>query len=111
MFLALSSAIKNKKGFTLTEIMVVVVIIGILVAIAIPIYKNSLQTNARDKADAANLRIIDGAVSQYLMKHPDAKAVDININPGPGILSEHIQDWPASPGTYTVENGKAKSTY
>jgi type IV pilus assembly protein PilA len=32
--------LKNKKGFTLTELMIVVVILGILVLIAVPIYNN-----------------------------------------------------------------------
>ena len=56
---------KNQKGFTLVELMVVVVIIGILVAIAIPVYNNTLA-NAKEKADKANVRIIEGAVAMYL---------------------------------------------
>jgi type IV pilus assembly protein PilA len=55
---------RSKKGFTLVELMVVVVILGILVAIAVPIY-NSITGDAEKKACHANLRTIDGAKTQY----------------------------------------------
>jgi type IV pilus assembly protein PilA len=55
---------RNNKGFTLVELMVVLLILGILVAIAIPIY-NKTQENARERACQANLRTIDGAIAQY----------------------------------------------
>ncbi len=56
---------KNKKGFTLTELMVVVVILGILVAIAVPVY-NNVTTNAQTKAEQSNIRIIEGALQSYI---------------------------------------------
>ena len=56
--------IKNQKGFTLTEIMVVVVIIGILVAIAVPVYRQS-TTQANRRAVEANLSKIDSAIMLY----------------------------------------------
>lgn len=54
----------NNKGFTLVELMVVLVIIGILVAIAIPIF-NNVQLGAAQRAHDANLRTIDGAIMMY----------------------------------------------
>lgn len=46
---------KNKKGFTLAELLIVVAIIAVLVAIAIPVLNNSLE-KSRQAADAANIR-------------------------------------------------------
>lgn len=45
----------NKKGFTLAELLIVVAIIAILVAIAIPVFNSQLE-NARVSADQANIR-------------------------------------------------------
>lgn len=45
----------NKKGFTLAELLVVVAIIGVLVAISIPIFTSQLE-KAREATDEANLR-------------------------------------------------------
>ena len=45
----------NKKGFTLAELLIVVAIIGVLVAVSIPIFTAQLE-KAREATDAANIR-------------------------------------------------------
>ena len=47
--------IKNTKGFTLMEMLIVVAIIAILIAIAIPTFANQME-KAREAADIANIR-------------------------------------------------------
>lgn len=78
---------KGNKGFTLVELMVVVVIIGVLTAIAVPVY-NSATEKAKINAIAANLRIINGAISQYMADNDTSTAPVVND------LSDYIQSWP-----------------
>ena len=46
---------KNNKGFTLAELLIVVAIIAVLVAIAIPVFTSQLE-KSREATDAANIR-------------------------------------------------------
>lgn len=58
---------KNKKGFTLMEMLIVVAIIAVLVAIAIPVLSNNLH-KARVAADWANVRAFYASLqADYLM--------------------------------------------
>lgn len=70
----LLTKIRNRKGFTLAELLIVVAIIGVLVAISIPIFTSQLQ-KARLATNQANARAAYAAVeAQYLQddtKHGD----------------------------------------
>jgi general secretion pathway protein G len=63
-----------KKGFTLVEIIIVLTLIGILVAIIVPIYRNSI-IRAREAVLKENLFHIRDAISKYYhdkQKYPTA---------------------------------------
>lgn len=93
--------ISNQKGFTLTEVMLVVVIIGILVAIGMPIYKQS-TAQANRKAVEANLRSIESAIMQYGSTNEGAI-------PEEEDLLIYFQNWPIGPDgvEYGISGRKA----
>jgi prepilin-type N-terminal cleavage/methylation domain-containing protein len=61
---------RKEEGFTLVELMVVVLIIGILVAIAIPVF-NAASASARKSACQSNMRTLDGATEQWVAANPN----------------------------------------
>ncbi len=64
----------RKAGFTLIEIMIVVAIIGLLAAIAIPNFVHA-RTTAQQNACINNLRQIDGAKQEWALENKAASTV------------------------------------
>lgn len=80
---------KNEKGFTLIEILIVVVILGILLAIAVPVYVNAVAQANRGVV-VANLRMIDSAILQYSLMNEE-------LEPTKNNLANFLQHWPVGP--------------
>jgi len=73
----------HKAGFTLVEIMIVVAIIGLLAAIAVPNFVKA-RTTAQMNACINNLRQIDGAIQQWALeqkKDATATVVEADVTP------------------------------
>ena len=66
---------KNKKGFTLLELLVVVLIIGILASIALPQYKMAV-TKARVASILPLMRRWKDALAEYALQHGDYEGLD-----------------------------------
>lgn len=94
---------QREKGFTLAEVLVVVVIIGILVAIAVPIFRNNI-IRANRTAVEANLKNVDSAIMQYKAANNEG-AIPLQTD-----LDSYLQEWPIGPDgvEYDVsDNGRA----
>ena len=67
----------NKKGFTMAELLIVVAIIAVLVAIAIPVFTTQLE-KAKDATDAANLRAAYAEiVADHLTDESSTKEIEV----------------------------------
>lgn len=87
----------NQKGFTLVELMVVVVIIGILVAIAVPVYKN-IQKTAQASACKASQRTILSVIEVYKAEHNGTAPTNIQTDL---VDNEYLKEVPKCPGDDT----------
>lgn len=69
----------NKKGFTLAELLIVVAIIAVLVAIAIPIFTSQLE-KAREATDMANIRSAYAEVQAAALTEEDTGNAKISTD-------------------------------
>lgn len=109
---------KDKHGFTLAELLIVVAIIGVLVAISIPIFTSQLE-KAREATDLANIRSAYAECSAAVLTGDSSDGVKYTAPAGTAAgsatktvkLTQKTEGWvtadPSCGGT-TLKNDLAK---
>ena len=107
--------LRNEKGFTLIELIVVIAIIGILAAVAVPAFISVVE-----KANEANMMAVEGAfrsavvmaaadslLTNGLYQYPAVASATILIM----IEDEAIVDWTDAGGVWNYKEGWGTLTY
>ena len=111
---------RNSRGFTLVEILIVVIILGILAAIVIPQFTNA-SSDARTRSVQSTLQTMRGQIELFKIQHGDVppaataltvvltgktNAADTTQVAATGTLGPYVQSFPVNPinGFSTVVN-------
>jgi general secretion pathway protein G len=111
---------RNFRGFTLVEILIVVIILGILAAIVIPQFTNA-SNDARNNSVASTLQTLRGQIELYKIQHTDTPPDQANLvtlltsktdttgnvtTATTGFFGPYVQSFPVNPvnGSSAVGN-------
>ena len=88
--------IRNKKGFTLAELLIVVAIIAVVVAIAIPVFTTQLE-KSREATDVANVRSAYAEVVAEALSQGTPAEISAVVT-----LKQQVEDWQGADPTSTL---------
>jgi len=107
---------KNKKGFTLIELVVVIAILGVLAALVAPSVVNRI-TKAKENVDRANLKMIQQAIEMYNIVNNQYPEVDGFAKLKDELVPDYLDSWPKLESIsedkveYDKVSGKLKHPY
>lgn len=112
-----SKKFRNKKGFTLVELIVVIAVLGILAAIAVPRI-GDFRTKAAQSVHEANIRTLKSAANMYLVEKGVSEIGEDGMTwIGSGEDTDegwetYLEDWPEVPsGLKEDDNQGIKNSY
>lgn len=97
-----SSADLREQGFTLIEMLVVMIIIGVLASIAIPVFI-SQRAKAHDTSTKADVSNLGKEIATMFVDGNGATAIDFNVQPGRAVVTDGV-----STSIVNLTNGTAK---
>lgn len=97
---------KNRKGFTLIELIVVIAILAIIALLAIPRFLGTLD-NARLRTHNANVRTLQSAANVALAENgnPGSTITWPTQTTGDYAVGDYVDVWPENPGASGVASG------
>lgn len=88
--------LKKQEGFTLVELMIVVVILGILAGIGVQQYGN-IQERAKKAAHDANKKVLTNAANMWLIMNGGFEGEDKRFEGEEDDLAQYVDEWPMNP--------------
>lgn len=96
MLKKLRKMLKKQEGFTLVELMIVVVILGILAGIGVQQYAN-VQQRAKEAADEANRKVLTNATNMWLILGSAPTEAGVTPVTENELVPYYLDEWPDYP--------------